>query len=233
MKFFRNYHVLMNAEGDSGTGGGGASGDGGTGGQSQQTNQSNSGGKSGSGSIDELPEWAKNEIKSLRGESAKHRTTNNELKSKLDGFEQILKKAGLVNDEIVDPEKALSSVTAQAEALAINNALMEIALDNGLPKEQFKYFSFLMNEKLAELEEGQEMTEEDLAEILEQVGTGHTTQKANSSFAGQGKERKTGGDEVTLEAFSKMTIMQKSALYQKDQATYNRLMGEARGKGLL
>jgi hypothetical protein len=234
MKFFKNYHVLMNTEGEASTGGGGTGGEGGTGGQVQNTQQNAGAGQKSSGnSVDELPEWARNEIKSLRNEAAGHRTSNKELKTKLDTFEQALKKAGLVNEDL-PPEKQLETVTAQAETLAIQNALLEIAVENGVPKDQFRYFSFLMNEKLGELGDDEELTEEALTEVLEMVNTaGAGKGSATSSFTGNGKDKGGGSDEVTLEAFSKMTIMAKSKLYQTDKATYDRLMSEAKSKGLM
>lgn len=229
--------VLMETAGDGGSGGGGTGGnDGGSGGGQGSGNQNDKGdggnGGSGSNDVNALPEWAKKEIQSLRQESAKHRTTNKELSTKLGTFEAALKKAGLMEDE-TPPEKKLEQVTTQAEQLAIHNALLEIAVENGVSKENFKYFSFLMNEKLAELSDDEELSEEDLNEILTQVQTGKGS--ANSSFGGgKGKGKGDEGNSgVTLEEFAKMGIMAKSALYQKDAATYNRLVGEAKAKGMM
>lgn len=231
--FQRN--ILMDENGEGGTGGGGAGGsDGGSGSGSGSGNQGGKdGGGSGSNSLNDLPEWAQNEIKSLRGESAKHRTANKELSSKLNTFETAMKKAGLLEDE-TPPEKKLESVTSQAEALAVQNALLEIAVEHGVSKDNFKYFSFLMNEKLAELKDDEELTEEQLTEILDQVSTGNKG-SGNSSFGG-GKGKGKGNEEQTgptLEEFTKMGIMAKSTLFQKDSATYNRLVAEAKSKGLM
>jgi hypothetical protein len=233
MKFGFMKHVLMNETTDGSTGGSGGSGDGGTGGQSASAGTGTGGtdGQStGGNDLNALPEWAKTEIANLRKESAKHRTTNNELKSRLDKFETNLKKVlGDEDEDQTPPEEKLTKVTAQAEALAIHNALLELAVENGIPKDQFKYFSFLMNEKLSGLEEDQELTEDDLAEIMGQLQPVNN-KPAQTSFGAGGKKNEGGtSDTVTLEAFNKMTIMQKSALYQKDKATYDRLMAESKG----
>ena len=85
----------------------------------QENNQPDSG-------IDDLPEWAQKEIRSLRDESAKYRTKSknveaakaDELKAAQEKAEQernqliqdIGKKLGLVEDETSDPQKLILSL---------------------------------------------------------------------------------------------------------------------------
>lgn len=93
----------------------------------QETNQPASG-------IDDLPEWAQKEIRSLRDESAKYRTKSkdveaakaDELKAAQEQAEQernqliqdIGKKLGLVEDETSDPQKLIDAAVQREQEAA-------------------------------------------------------------------------------------------------------------------
>ncbi|MBD0853039.1 hypothetical protein CU043_02150 [Corynebacterium striatum] len=93
----------------------------------QETNQP-------AGGIEDLPEWAQKEIRSLRDESAKYRTKSkdmeaakaDELKAAQEKAEQernqliqdIGKKLGLVEDETSDPQKLIEAAVQREQAAA-------------------------------------------------------------------------------------------------------------------
>ncbi|WP_306593854.1 hypothetical protein [Corynebacterium striatum] len=93
----------------------------------QETNQP-------AGGIEDLPEWAQKEIRSLRDESAKYRTRSkdaeaakaDELKAAQEKAEQernqliqdIGKKLGLVEDETSDPQKLIEAAVEREQAAA-------------------------------------------------------------------------------------------------------------------
>lgn len=93
----------------------------------QETNQP-------AGGIEDLPEWAQKEIRSLRDESAKYRTRSkdaeaakaDELKAAQEKAEQernqliqdIGKKLGLVEDETSDPQKLIDAAVEREQAAA-------------------------------------------------------------------------------------------------------------------
>lgn len=86
------------------------------------------------GGIEDLPEWAQKEIRSLRDESAKYRTRSkdaeaakaDELKAAQEKAEQernqliqdIGKKLGLVEDETSDPQKLIEAAVEREQAAA-------------------------------------------------------------------------------------------------------------------
>lgn len=86
------------------------------------------------GGIDDLPEWAQKEIRSLRDESAKYRTRSkdaeaakaDELKAAQEKAEQernqliqdIGKKLGLVEDETNDPQKLIDAAVQREQEAA-------------------------------------------------------------------------------------------------------------------
>lgn len=85
-------------------------------------------------SVDQLPEWAQKEIRSLRDESAKYRTKSkdmeaakaDELKAAQEKAEQernqliqdIGKKLGLIEDETSDPQKLIEAAVQREQAAA-------------------------------------------------------------------------------------------------------------------
>lgn len=93
----------------------------------QETNQP-------AGGIEDLPEWAQKEIRSLRDESAKYRTKSKDLEAaKADELkaaqekaeaernqliQDIGKKLGLVEDETSDPQKLIEAAVEREQAAA-------------------------------------------------------------------------------------------------------------------
>jgi len=183
-------------------------------------------------------EAVKAEIKKLRKESADRRLKNKELTQKLTGFETTLgaikSKLGLEDDELTLEEKA-ERIQAENEQLQQQLFIGEIEQELGISKEQRKFFRFLLNEKLEALEEGDELGEEELLQIVAELKetTGAKEVKSSTGVTPKGKTPDNGNNGLTVEQFAKMNVAEKSKLYQDDPAEYNRLFSEAREKRLL
>lgn len=175
--------------------------------------------------LESLPKSAQDYIKSLRSENAKHRTKNNNLLTKQEKLDKALKLlSGEDDDE--DPAVKLETLQKDYSDTVTKNAILELALENGVSgAENFEYFEFLMSKKINSLEEGEEMTEEDVEEIVSKCSKG-AGNKANTSTKTGGKDKKPDeqADEVTQEEFNQMGMVQKSKLYQSNPELYNKLM---------
>ena len=245
---FGKKFMIENEAGEGGSGGGSAGDDknkGGSGnppaGDSGNAGDKGPGDDSASGKFDlsSLPKEAQDMIKSLRTENAKHRTEKNALSSRMEKLEKGFKTMFGEGEAEEDAEKLLPKIQSEREALSVRNAMYELALEHGIGKDDFEFFEFKMSKKLNSLEEGEELTEDGLGEILASLpsrgsakGTGK--QPANSSAGAGGKPPQGGsGDEVTLEQFTKMGMLEKSALYTSKPDTYNKLMAESKQKKLL
>lgn len=210
----------------------------------QNNNNSNdgNGGDQGSGNnddqgndgkfeISDLPQGAQKLIKDLRAENAKHRTSNNNLSTEMEKFKTGLKGLFGEGDDDVDPAKQLETVTGNYESAVTRNAILELAVENGISgKENLEYFEFLMNKSLSSLKEGEEMTEETLAEIVAQSvptkGPANTSTKNDGDNDNGGADDKD--DEVTQEEFNKMGMTQKSLLYRQKPELYKKLLAGAK-----
>lgn len=188
--------------------------------------------------IDKLPKGAQALIKKLRKEAASKRTEANNLKSKNEKYEKAFKIISGDDDE-EEPEVKLGKVQEHAQSLQVKNALLEMAIENGIGPKDRKYFEFLMSEKLEELGEGEELSEEHIAEVVAAAkGKGGGT-PANTGTKGdggsKGGDKKPAGDSdgTTLEQFVGMTVSQKSKLYNEKPEVYNTLMAQARAKKLI
>lgn len=190
-----------------------------------------------------LDEKTKAYIAKLRGENAKHRTKNKELNSKLTTTEAqkkaILKAAG-IEDESENPEEKLKVTTSKNQELEFRSAILEQALENGIPKEDVKYFSFLVSEAAADLKDGEELSDEKMAEIVSDVkkrsggGKGNTSVGNGKGGKGSGNPNPEGGNGgVTLDQFVKMNFAEKTKLYGQNPDLYNQLMSEARKQNRL
>ncbi len=173
-----------------------------------------------------LPEWAQKQFKDLRTENAKHRTNNNNLSTRMEKFENGFKSMFGEQDADADPQVQLETMQGEYESVATQNAILSIALENGVVgAENVEYFQFLMDKSLNSLKEGEEMSQEQLGEILSKCSKGNNA-NANTSTndgkkGGQGPDQKDG--DVTQEDFDKMGILEKSALYRSKPDLYNKL----------
>jgi len=179
-------------------------------------------------------EEQKTYIESLRKENAKYRTKSKELETQYTSINERFSKVekglkGLFGEgkegDDMPPEKKLEAMQAQNENLVLNSALVEAALEYGIGKEDFSYFKFLVQEKLQALNEGEELTEED----LDVIATSSRRGRSGGSTSVEGGEippEQTGG--ITLEAFSEMGINERSLLYSKNEALYKQLVSQER-----
>ncbi len=221
-------------EGDGGTGdqGDGNQGDKGSkgenGGDGDSGNQGDQG-DDGKFEISDLPAGAQKLIKDLRSESAKHRTNNNNLTTRLDKFESGLKNLFGEGGDDQTTEEKLDALQGNYESSVTRNAILELALDNGISgKENVEYFEFLMNKAMSNLKEGEELS----AETLESIVSQSTPSKGNATTSTkkdgtQGKGPDENNDEVTQEEFNKMGMTQKSMLYRTKPELYKKLLAGA------
>lgn len=248
MLFGTRKFMLQNEAGEGGSGGGGAGDDknkGGSGnphaegtGDSGKKDDKGEGQGSGNFDVSTLPKEAQDMIKSLRAENAKHRTDKNALSARMEKIEKGLKGfLGEESDEDKDPEVKLSKIQSEHEALSVRTAILELALEHGIGKEDLEFFEFKMSKKLSSLAEGEELSEDAFAEILGSIkgraGNGGKAPANSSSGAGKKPDQGGSGDEVTLEQFSKMGMLEKSALYQTKPDLYNKLMADSKNSKLI
>lgn len=252
----------------------GAAGDGNSGGNAggSQDDPKNAGGQGPAGGQQNQPAGGKKEdsdpgdggdlgftdkqlayVKGLRKEAADYRTKAKDLESKhsaLEGrfskLEGGLKKLFGDEDSDLTPEQKLEQAQAQNESLAFQSAITEAALENGVMKQDYEYFSFLVSKAAEKLGDNEELTADDIAKLaLQAKGRGAPGNDGNSSTSVGGKKEgdgsqsqdppnpSTGDGEVTLEQFCGMSIGEKSALYQKNQDLYKSLHDQARKAGRL
>jgi hypothetical protein len=237
----KRHYLLMNKADDQGSGNQGAgdntsdSGnqkDQGTGDQGQKGDKGDQG--TGANDLTALPEWAQKELKSLRGESAKYRTDNKGLKERLDNFEKNLKKVlGGEEEDDEAPEVKIEKLQGHAQSLEVRTAFMEIAIENSISKDEYEYFEFLMGKALNGLGEDEEMSEEALNEIIAKCKSSEkkpADSSVNNGQQGKGQKKESG---VTVEEFAKMSMTQKSELFQKNRELYNSLFEQAKSKKLI
>jgi len=190
---------------------------------------------SGSQDFNSLPDWAQKQIKDLRSESAKHRTANRGLEDRFSQLETGMKSAlGLGEDDKLSPEEQVNGLKGENEDLAVQNAILGLALENGISGDGLEYFSFLMEKQLGTLEDGQELSEEDFASIVGK-SKGSKGQSNDSSVNEQGNRNKdpNAGTGVTLESFVNMGMMEKSKLYAEKPEVYKALFAQAKEKNLI
>ena len=173
-------------------------------------------------------------IESLRKENAKYRTKSKELETQYTSINERFSKVekglkGLFGEgeegDDMPPEQKLEVMQAQNENLVLNNALTEAALEYGVGKQDYSYFKFLVQERLQALEEGEELTEEDLDVIAKQSKRGLAA-SSTSVEDGEIPPESTGG--ITLDSFKEMGINERSVLFSKNEALYKQLVAQER-----
>ncbi len=173
-------------------------------------------------------------LKKLRQENASHRTANKDLKSKvqseIDKRNAILKAAG-IEIESENPAEKLKTVTAESQQHAFRNAVLESALQHGIPGDQIDYYEFLIAKATGALDEGEELSDEALAEIVGKIKKSSTQKSATSTVDGSKTPPPgTKDDQITLDKFLSMSISEKSALYLKNPDQYAGFVAEAKAK---
>jgi hypothetical protein len=193
--------------------------------------------KSKGGSEDEdeskWDEKTKAYIKKLRDENASHRTKNKELsssvKSERERVKAILKAAG-IEEESEKPEEQVKTLTAASNQLAFRNAVLETAVKHGISGDDVEYYEFLVTKAVGELEDGEELSEEKLTELVSKVkktggkGAANTSVDGGKGGGGTGGQPPPGGSgAVSLDQFVRMSITEKSELYTKNPDVYTQI----------
>jgi hypothetical protein len=184
-----------------------------------------------------LPQETQDYIRKLRRENAKYRTKATNLENNYNALASKVKKlAGGKEDDELTPEQRAEQLEATAGQTAFDNAILSAAVEHGVGKSGLKYFRFLVQERVNELGEGEELGEDDLAEIAAEAAAKSGGKGAKTSVTGD-DERSAGGGKkpgksgkVTLDQFVKMTVSQKSDLQKQDPDLYVALFTEAREK---
>lgn len=182
-------------------------------------------------------EEANAEIAKLRKENGDRRTKSKDLEGQLNAltgkFSKVMEHLG-IKDQEADPAEALKQVTSQAEEFQMEASFQHLARVHNIPVENDDYFRFLLGKKLDSLEEGQEVTDEDLAAIVQQVAAVSGQKKSSTGVNANGGNGKpppppnSDNGDVTAEKFKKMSTLEKSHLYTKDPQAYERLKSEAK-----
>ncbi len=186
------------------------------------------------------PAKALAEIKKLRAENAKHRTKNKSLEDefgKVKGTMSKLKSAlGVEGDEEDEPEKQIATLKQQNEALQIQNAMSELCREHEVPRKGEKYFNFLIAQEFESLEEGAEIPEERILEIVKETKQMFSSGNGSGTGTGVGTGKKPppgeNADAISAAQFAKMNPGEKSVLYTKNPALYSKLFNEAKEKRL-
>lgn len=189
----------------------------------------------------DIPESLKAYVQKLRKENAKYRTKAKNLEGEsatVKEREAKVKKAMAIlagadeNDEL-NPEELVPQLQQRVQGIEIEHAILQSAYMNGIPQDQLGYYRYQISERLGALEDGEELTDEDFAEIVaecQRVGGARASGGQNTGV-GTGKAPNPapgGSGSLTVEQFKKMSVTEKSQLYAKDPATYQRLRDSSR-----
>lgn len=175
--------------------------------------------------IGSLDPRAQQYIKQLRKENAQRRTEANQLKTQFEDLTGRIKSVFGEEKNEAPVEQQLGQLQSTAETLAFQNAVLNMAVTNGIGAEGLPYMQFLLSQASESLEEGEEMDEDAIASIIEEVrsktGGGRPGMGATSVNAPRGNASQQA--EVTPEQFASMSLSEKTDLYRKNQNLYERL----------
>lgn len=182
--------------------------------------------------ISKLDQQTQDYIKSLRKESGSYRT---KAKTSDEALKSVKAALGLKDD--LSPEEQAKQLKALNENQAFENAVLQNALEHGIPKDGLDYFKYLLNGAAAKLAEGEELSDEAIAAIALEAKSKAIKPKASSSVNG-GKGGTTTpppgtGDAPTIEAFASMNVTQKSKMFEEQPELYATLWKTALSKGLI
>jgi hypothetical protein len=186
----------------------------------------------------QIPENMKGYVQKLRKEAGKYRTKAKNLEGELAGkneHETKLKKAlailgGKEEGEEVDPEVAIPQLQTRLQGMEVEHAILQSAYQSGVPHDSLSYYRFLLSERLEALGDGEELGDDDMAEIVAEVQKVKAAKSAEAAPGGTGAKgaapQPAGNGGTTVEQFAQMSVSEKSALYAKDPNLYNSLRGQ-------
>ena len=112
---------------------------------------------------------------------------------------------------------------------ALENGRAALAVSSGMAAQMVALLTLM--------EEGDELSEDDLEEIAQEVkgmgGAAPGSTGVNSGGQGGGGKAPAKGGDMTVEQFAKMSLTEKSSLYTKNPKEYERLFSSAKEKGLV
>lgn len=200
----------------------------------------NPGGGAGEGEDADLGEFADPkkalaEIKRLRQENAQRRTQGKDIETKFNAlnakFERLSKAFGGDEEDEIPPEEKAAALQSHVEQLEVEASINHLARVFNVPMEHDEYFRFLISQKFSQLEEGEEVGEEELTEIVGKVQAlqSGAASKPTKTGLGGGKNPQPASNSsgISADQFKKMGTLEKSALYAKDPALYEKLKLEA------
>jgi len=170
------------------------------------------------------------EADSLKEKTTKLETEFNEITGKL----KSVLGGGDDEDEEYTPAQKVELLTHEIEARDAHIAFMESSLALGItdPKDR-KYFQFLLDDHMSEQEDGYELPDDVLDELVGQVRqrsqlkgpfAGGTTSFSN----GKTPPTREGSGEISVAQFMAMKTTERGALYGKNPELYNRLLAESK-----
>ena len=194
--------------------------------------------------LDKFPKEAQEMIKELRKENAERRTKAKELEESLKktsgevtSFKsQIAKAFGVEDEQNLKPEDKVAELLKKNEQLEYERGITTLAYKYDIKSDQLKYFEFLVMQATQSLRDGEELPEQALQKIADDVkSVSGTKEKATSTVDG-GKEADSNpgakvDENVSLDDFRGMNIIEKSMLYEKSPETYNKLKKELLDSG--
>lgn len=177
------------------------------------------------------PKKALAEIKKLRSENAERRTKAKDFETKFNAmqakFERLQQFFGNEGQEEIDPEEHIAQLYGALETTEVEASVNQLARIYNVPIEHDDYFRFLLNQRFATMEEGEEIGEEDFEAIINKVQALGGVQKNVSTGVGAKAPNPGEQGSVTVEDFKKMNTLEKSDLYTKNPTLYAKLSAEA------
>lgn len=179
--------------------------------------------------LNTLDPRAQKYIKQLRQEAAQRRTESNQLRTQFEDIQNRLRMA-FGEDEEGDPSEHLNQLQEQAHGLAFQNAVLQLAVSNGVPSDGIPYMQFLIQQATDSLDEGEELDEESLAEIMQEVRnrSGAPAPLSRTSVNAPRHPGQGGGGGVTQEQFNKMGIAERTKIFRNNPELYERLSAQSK-----
>lgn len=185
--------------------------------------------------LGEVDDKTKKYIAKLRKENAAQRVKNKDLKKKITYTEEqkraILKAAGIDSEE-EDPTETIKLLRASDSEKDFQLAILRSAVEQRIPSDAVEFYEFLVRKATSELEEGEELDDEVLKQIVVKSRK-HGKMAANTSVdeeKGKKPPPPGGGKEISLDQFCLMSMMEKDKLFREQPEVCQALMKEARAK---
>lgn len=178
--------------------------------------------------LDSLPEATQKYLKDLRKENARYRNQAKRLEADFTGLKSRLKSVagGEDGDEEIDPDEYLQGMYSQVQSAAFENATLREAIRHGVTgDDSLEYFQFLLAKRCEALEEDEELDESEIVEIAKKA-KGKSVPASTSVQDTPAKP--ASGDEITVDAFLKMSMLEKGKLFDERPALYKELFEKAK-----